>query len=143
MIEDRMGQAMKGEEHLTTQRPSDQSIVPMKESNNSGGKGLTAEQGVLGRHRPDTERGEPMETKLRRLTEIARGNPKVQFTSLAHYLNEEFLKACYEELKKNTAAGVDRVTVEEYGKHLEPNLRVKCSPKVGQSHKIVFGHGRA
>jgi group II intron reverse transcriptase/maturase len=64
-----------------------------------------------------------METKLRRLTEIARGNSKVQFTSLAHYLNEEFLKACYEELKKDTAAGVDRVTVEEYGKQLGPNLR--------------------
>lgn len=123
MTEDRKEQAMKSENQLITQWPSDQSIVPRKEGNASGGKGLTTEQGVLAKHRPDTEKGELMETKLRRLTEIARGNPKVQFTSLAHYLNEEFLKACYEELKKDTAAGVDRVTVEEYGKQLDTNLR--------------------
>lgn len=114
---------MKSENLPTTQRPSDQFIVPVREGNTSGGKGLTTEQDVLGRHRPDTEKGDPMETKLRRLTDIARGNPKVQFTSLAHYLNEGFLKVCYEELKKKTAAGVDRVTVEEYGKQLDTNLR--------------------
>jgi RNA-directed DNA polymerase len=76
-----------------------------------------------------------METKLRRLTEIARGNPKVQFTSLAHYLNEEFLKACYEELKKHTAAGVDRVTVEEYGKQLNINLRELVKRMKAMSYK--------
>ncbi|MBI4668157.1 MAG: group II intron reverse transcriptase/maturase [Elusimicrobia bacterium] len=64
-----------------------------------------------------------METVLARLTEIAKRNPNTRFTSLAHYLNEDFLKACYEELKTNRAAGIDRVTVEEYGKNLNANIR--------------------
>lgn len=63
-----------------------------------------------------------METRLRRLTEISRGNPKVQVMSVAHYLDAEFLKACYAELKKKTATGVDQVTVEDYGRELDANL---------------------
>ena len=74
MNEDRKEQALRSENLPTNPALSDQSIVPMKEVNTSEGKGLTTEQGVLGRHRPDTEKGEPMETKLGRLTEIARGN---------------------------------------------------------------------
>lgn len=64
-----------------------------------------------------------METKLSLLTEKARGNRKLRFTSLAHLLSEEFLRACYEELKRKRACGVDGVTVEEYGRKLEENLR--------------------
>lgn len=64
-----------------------------------------------------------METKLKQLTEKAKRNSKMQFTSLVHYLNEEFLKTCYEELKRKTAAGVDRVTVEEYGLDLDGRIK--------------------
>jgi group II intron reverse transcriptase/maturase len=102
---------------------SDQAILPRKEVNASGGKGLVAEPILQGKHRPCSDKGQPMETVLARLTEIAKGNPNTRFTSLAHYLNEDFLKACYEELKTNRATGVDRVTVEEYGKNLNQNIR--------------------
>jgi group II intron reverse transcriptase/maturase len=94
----------------------------MKESNASGGKGLIAEPALLGKHQPRIEGDNLMETKLNRLTEIAKGNPKAEFTSLAYLLNEDFLKACYEELKKRTATGIDRVTVEEYGLNLDANI---------------------
>ena len=121
--EDRKEQALRSKNLPRTPGSSDQSILPKKESNLSGGKGLTAEQGVLRKHRPHTEEDKLMETKLRRLTEIARGNSNVQFIALAHYLNEEFLKVNYEELKKKAAAGVDRITGEAYGEQLDSNLR--------------------
>jgi hypothetical protein len=35
-------------------------------------------------------------TKLALLSERARQDPKLQFTSLAHLLNAGFLKACYD-----------------------------------------------
>lgn len=116
-------QALKSKEAPKTTWKSDQPIVPAKSLNGDGGKGLTAEQAMQGKHRPCSDRDQPMETVLARLTEIAQGNPKTRFTSLAHYINEDFLKACYEELKVNTATGVDRITVEEYGGNLEANIK--------------------
>ena len=120
---DRREQALRSENLPRTPGSSDQSIVPRKESNLSGGKGLTVEQGVSKKHRPHTEEDNAMETKLKRLTEIAGGDSKVQFIALAHYLDEEFLKVNYEELKKKTAVGIDRITVEAYGEQLDSNLR--------------------
>lgn len=52
--------------------------------------------------------------KLKRVTEMARKDRKLKFTSLAHLINEEGLFACYGLLKKRKASGVDGVTVEEY-----------------------------
>ncbi len=122
MHEGRAEQALTGKDYPLPDRQSDQPIVPLKEGNASGGKGLTTEPVVTGKHRPRSEGDQTVETKLGRLTEIARGNPKIQLTSLAYYLDKEFLRDCYEELKVKTSAGVDQVTVEEYGKDLESNL---------------------
>lgn len=113
---------MNSKELSVTVWESDQPILPAMEGNASGGKGFIAEQAFGGKHQPRIEGDSPMETKLKRLTEIAKGNPKAEFTSLAYLLNEGFLKACYEELKKRTATGVDQVTVEEYGKNLDANI---------------------
>jgi hypothetical protein len=52
----RKGQALKSEELLITGWKSDQLVVPMKEGNASGGKGLKAAQDVLGKHYLYTER---------------------------------------------------------------------------------------
>ena len=95
-------QALKGKDNLTSCWQSDQPVLPTKEGNASGGKGLTVEPEVSGKHRPHTEGEQSMETRLGRLTEISRGNPQVQITSVAHYLDVEFLKTCYAELKKKT-----------------------------------------
>jgi len=63
-----------------------------------------------------------METKLERTAEIAERDPQCRFTSLAHLLNEENLKGCYWELKRDAAAGVDGRTWEEYGEELNENI---------------------
>ena len=61
--------------------------------------------------------------KLALISERARKEPKFQFMSLAHLLNEEFLRECYYSLGRNRASGIDGVSWEEYGKQLEENLR--------------------
>lgn len=71
---------------------------------------------------PDTEPGKELSTKLNRLSEIAKQNPKIRFTSFAHLLTEEYLKECYGELNRQAAAGIDRISYEAYGENLEENI---------------------
>jgi len=61
--------------------------------------------------------------KLKLIAERAKQDKKVKFTSLAHLINEESLAACYRELKKDKACGIDGVTVEAYGENLEEKLK--------------------
>jgi len=63
-----------------------------------------------------------VETKLQRIAEKARKEPSFKFTSLFHLMNTEFLRGCFERLRKDAASGIDRVTKEEYGKDLDANL---------------------
>jgi len=60
--------------------------------------------------------------KLALISERARKEPGFQFTSLAHLLNEEFLRECYYSLGRDRASGIDGVSWEEYGKQLDKNL---------------------
>ncbi|MHC4124713.1 MAG: group II intron reverse transcriptase/maturase [Planctomycetota bacterium] len=62
-------------------------------------------------------------TKLALISQRARREPKCQFTSLAHLLNEGFLKECYFRLGRERASGIDGVTWEEYGEQLDENLK--------------------
>jgi len=62
-------------------------------------------------------------TKLALISEKARKEPKFQFTSLAHLLDERFLKECYFSLGRERASGIDGVSWKEYGEHLDENLR--------------------
>lgn len=64
-----------------------------------------------------------MATKLSSITKRAGGNPKEQFTSLAHLLSEDFLKGCFWELKRDKASGLDGVRYEEYEAGLAENLK--------------------
>jgi group II intron reverse transcriptase/maturase len=121
---------MKGEELRKTSWESDQSIVPVKQGNACGGKGLTGAPESKGKHSLYAEADKRVETKLGILTEKARANPKLRFTSLVHLLNEDFLKRCFEEIKtkkafgaRPKAPGVDGLGAEEYGMNLEGNLK--------------------
>jgi len=60
--------------------------------------------------------------KLKLIAEKAKQDKALKFTSLAHLINKESLAACYMELKKDKACGIDGVTVEDYGKELLENL---------------------
>jgi hypothetical protein len=61
--------------------------------------------------------------KLALIAQRARKDPKLQFTSLAHLLNEGFLKECYYRLGRDRASGIDGVTWKENGEHLDENLK--------------------
>ncbi|WP_199168593.1 MULTISPECIES: hypothetical protein [unclassified Sporosarcina] len=63
-----------------------------------------------------------METKLIRIAELAKTNPKMKFTSITHLINEESLIQCHHELPSGKATGIERVTKEEYAENLEENI---------------------
>ena len=94
----------------------------MRPGNAGGGKGLTNRRIEEVIQLPDPEPGRGLSTKLNRLSEIARQDPKVRFTSLAHLLDAECLKESYRELNRNAASGIDRVSYVEYGKNLDENI---------------------
>lgn len=60
--------------------------------------------------------------KLRRLRAQAREHHEWVFTTLHHLIDVDFLREAYRKLNKQSAAGVDEVTVEEYSANLEANL---------------------
>lgn len=64
-----------------------------------------------------------MNTKLLRIAELAKRNPEMKFTSLAHLLSEEALIQCHHELIANKASGVDRITKAEYAENLRDNIQ--------------------
>jgi len=70
---------------------------------------------------PDTEMGKTWQ-KLSLITKHARRDKDFQFTSLAHLLDVEYLRDCYQSLNRNKAVGIDEVSWEEYGRNLEENL---------------------
>lgn len=64
-----------------------------------------------------------MSTKLDRIAELAREDPKRQFFSIAHLITPEALEAAFRSLRKAASAGVDGVTYEEYEANAERNIR--------------------
>ncbi len=82
-------------------------------------------------------------TKLALISQRARKEPKLQFTSLAHLLDVGFLRGCYLELGRDRASGIDGVSWQEYGKPLEENLatlveRMKAKRYKPQPAKRVY-----
>ena len=63
-----------------------------------------------------------METKLARITQIAKEKPKEIFTSIYHFLNKDMLMLCHKELDGKKATGLDGMTKEEYEEDLERNI---------------------
>jgi len=65
-----------------------------------------------------------MATDLTRISEKARKEPELVFTTLYHHISDvDNLRTCYDALKAKKAIGVDGVTKEEYGENLEENLQ--------------------
>jgi len=95
----------------------------MKQDNTCGVKGLAVMQ-MDERETPTVFKdGDWVVTKLASITKRAQENPKEQFTSLAHLLNEDFLKSCFWELKRDKASGIDGIRFEDYEVNLETNLK--------------------
>lgn len=70
---------------------------------------------------PDTEL-ETTEYKLFLISEHAKKDKDMQFTSLAHLLNIDFLRKSFRSLNRNKALGLDNVSWYEYAENLEENL---------------------
>lgn len=60
--------------------------------------------------------------RLRQISEKAKQDKNLQFTSLAHLLTVELLEEAFNELPKNASPGVDGITHKEYGVNLRENL---------------------
>ncbi len=63
-----------------------------------------------------------MATKLFRIAQKARTEPDCVFNNLYQLLKPELLRECYEQLRSDAAAGIDKVTKQAYGENLEANL---------------------
>ena len=74
-------------------------------------------------------------TKLSLISERARKEPKLQFTSLAHLLSEGFLKECYYRLGRDRASGIDGVSWKEYGRQLDENLKALVARMKAKRYK--------
>src|ERR1700719_652140 len=64
-----------------------------------------------------------MSTKLDRLTELAKEEPKRQFFSIAHLITPEALYTAFRSLRKEASAGVDGVTYQEYQQDAERKIQ--------------------
>src|SRR3990170_6707922 len=78
--------------------------------------------------------GEPVETKLHRIAEKARKEPGFKFTSLYHLMNEELLRGCFKQLRKDAAAGIDKMTKDMYAENLDANL----SKLIDRLHRMAY-----
>lgn len=72
---------------------------------------------------PGTWSPTSVSTKLQRIAELARRSPSTVLTTLAHHIDEEFLREAYRRTRKDGAPGVDRQGADEYAVELESNLR--------------------
>lgn len=61
-------------------------------------------------------------TRLQRIAELARKQPTLVLTTLAHHIDLEFLREAYRRTRKDGAAGVDGRTAADYEANLEENL---------------------
>jgi group II intron reverse transcriptase/maturase len=60
------------------------------------------------------------------VNEAAQQSRRTRFTALLHHVNVAALKRAYSRQRKKASPGVDGLTVEEYGRDLEANLRDLC-----------------
>ena len=65
---------------------------------------------------------EAISTKQEKIAELARQEPKLVLTTLAHHIDVAWLHEAYRRTRKTGAAGVDGVTSAQYEAHLETNL---------------------
>jgi RNA-directed DNA polymerase len=62
-------------------------------------------------------------TKIERIAKLAKEMPGVPLTTLAHHIDEDWLREAYRRTRKDGARGVDGQSASQYAEHLEDNLR--------------------
>jgi len=72
---------------------------------------------------PETPSSIRVSPKLRRVAELAKEGPEVAFTTLAHHIDMDLLRAAYAATRKSGAPGVDGETAADYAGNLDENLQ--------------------
>ena len=70
-----------------------------------------------------TQSRELISTKQETIAKLARREPKLVLTTLAHHIDEPWLHEAYRRVRKSVAAGVDGVRPAEYEEDLDANLK--------------------
>jgi len=83
------------------------------------------------------------ESSLVKIEALAKANPNMVFTSLAHRIDLSLLGKSFRELRKNKSSGVDKVTAKEYAVNLDENLyklhqRLQRGQYVAQSVRRIW-----
>jgi RNA-directed DNA polymerase len=73
---------------------------------------------MAGASKPET-----VSTKQQRIAELANQAPPMGFTSLAYFMDIDWLRQAYLRTRKDGAVGVDGQTAEDYAANLEANLQ--------------------
>jgi RNA-directed DNA polymerase len=76
-------------------------------------------------------------TKLSLISGHARRDRTFKLTSLAHLLDVEYLRGCYQSLNRNRAVGIDNISWEEYGTELDKNLEQLVSRLKRKKYKPI------
>ena len=66
---------------------------------------------------------ESVGTRLGFVAERAKRDKSATFEAIIHHVNEESLKASFQQLRKECAVGIDGTSWEEYEKRLEENIK--------------------
>src|SRR4029079_13256192 len=66
---------------------------------------------------------ESVSTRLQRIAQLAREDPKRAFLSLAHHIDIDLLREAYRRTRKDGAPGLDGQTAAVYEEKLEENLQ--------------------
>jgi RNA-directed DNA polymerase len=67
-----------------------------------------------------------MSTQLDRITNKARSQPKLRFTSLAHLLTPEFLIETWKRINRRGASGIDGESAKEFEQDLDTRVQELC-----------------
>ena len=66
---------------------------------------------------------ETVSTRLQRIAQLAREDPKRAFLSLAHHIDIDLLREAYRRTRKDGVPGIDGQTAAAYQENLEENLQ--------------------
>jgi len=70
----------------------------------------------------ETQSSESISTRRQRIAELAQRRPGEALTTIAHHIDQDWLREAYRLTRKDGAAGVDRQTASDYEQDLEANL---------------------
>ncbi len=100
-------------------------MMPSKETRRAEGR-PRPERSPVERARVRTQGRVAWPAHLGRVNEAARQSRQTRFTALLHHVNVAALRRAYGRQRKKASSGVDGITVEEYSRDLEANLRDLC-----------------